>query len=114
MSPAPRPTHSAPCVDVVGVGANSIDFVYTLPAYPRPDGPLSKLRIAATERSPGGYVGPGEGEPRTEKPSQLFSLFKVDGFLSYGANILLGVIQEKPVCCQVEPAAVTRMCTECL
>jgi sulfofructose kinase len=43
-------------VDVVGVGANSIDFVYTLPAYPRPVGPLSKLRIADTERSPGGQT----------------------------------------------------------
>jgi sugar/nucleoside kinase (ribokinase family) len=43
-------------VDVVGVGANSIDFVYTLPAYPRPEGPFSKLRIAGTERSPGGQT----------------------------------------------------------
>ena len=42
--------------DVVGVGANAIDFVYTLPAYPRPDGPLSKLRIIGTERSPGGQT----------------------------------------------------------
>lgn len=44
-----------PC-DVVGVGANAIDFVYTLPAYPRPEGPLSKLRIIGTERSPGGQT----------------------------------------------------------
>jgi sugar/nucleoside kinase (ribokinase family) len=43
-------------VDVVGVGANSIDFVYTLPAYPRPEGPFSKLRIVNTERSPGGQT----------------------------------------------------------
>lgn len=42
--------------DVLGVGANSIDFVYNLPAYPRPDGPLSKLRIISTERSPGGQT----------------------------------------------------------
>jgi sugar/nucleoside kinase (ribokinase family) len=42
--------------DVIGVGANSIDFVYTLPAYPQPEGPLSKLRIAGTERSPGGQT----------------------------------------------------------
>jgi sugar/nucleoside kinase (ribokinase family) len=42
--------------DVVGVGANAIDFVYTLPAYPRPEGPLSKLRIIGTERSPGGQT----------------------------------------------------------
>jgi sugar/nucleoside kinase (ribokinase family) len=43
-------------VDVVGVGANSIDFVYTLPAYPRPEGPFSKLRISGVERSPGGQT----------------------------------------------------------
>jgi sulfofructose kinase len=43
-------------VDVVGVGANSIDFVYTLPAYPHPEGPFSKLRITSTERSPGGQT----------------------------------------------------------
>ena len=43
-------------VDVLGVGANSIDFVYTLPHYPQPDGSLSKLRIASTERSPGGQA----------------------------------------------------------
>lgn len=43
-------------VDVVGVGANAIDFVYTLPAYPRPEGPLSKMRIAGAERSPGGQT----------------------------------------------------------
>jgi len=42
--------------DVVGVGASAIDFVYTLPAYPRPEGPLSKLRIIGTERSPGGQT----------------------------------------------------------
>ena len=42
--------------DVLGVGANSIDFVYNLPAYPQPDGPLSKLRIVSTERSPGGQT----------------------------------------------------------
>jgi len=43
-------------VDVLGVGANSIDFVYTLPHYPQPDGSLSKLRIASTQRSPGGQT----------------------------------------------------------
>jgi sulfofructose kinase len=42
--------------DVLGVGANSIDFVYSLPAYPQPGGPLSKLRIISTERSPGGQT----------------------------------------------------------
>ena len=42
--------------DVVGVGANSTDFVYRLPEYPVPDGPLSKLRITSHERSPGGLA----------------------------------------------------------
>ena len=32
--------------DVVGVGANSVDHVYRLPAFPRPDSPAAKLRIA--------------------------------------------------------------------
>jgi sulfofructose kinase len=53
---ASRASALAPRVDVVGVGANAIDFVYTLPAYPRPDGPFSKLRITGTERSPGGQT----------------------------------------------------------
>jgi sugar/nucleoside kinase (ribokinase family) len=53
---APRASDHALRVDVVGVGANSIDFVYTLPAYPSPEGPLSKLRIVSTERSPGGQT----------------------------------------------------------
>ena len=31
--------------DVVGVGANSVDFVTVLPAHPQPQGPLAKMRI---------------------------------------------------------------------
>src|SRR5438067_9967048 len=42
--------------DVLGVGANSIDFVCHLPEYPEPAGPLSKLRITSYERSPGGQT----------------------------------------------------------
>ncbi len=34
----------APC-DVLGVGANSVDCIYRLPACPEPQGPLSKMRI---------------------------------------------------------------------
>src|SRR5437870_5399252 len=33
-----------------------MDFVYRLPAYPTPAGPLSKLRIHTHERSPGGQT----------------------------------------------------------
>lgn len=43
-------------VDVVGVGANSIDFVYRLPAYPRPDSPFAKLPITEHLISFGGQV----------------------------------------------------------
>ena len=42
--------------DVVGVGANSVDYVYRLPAFPAPDGPASKLRIAHHSISPGGQT----------------------------------------------------------
>ncbi len=41
---------------VVGVGANSIDFVYRLPAYPRPDSPFAKLPITEHLISCGGQV----------------------------------------------------------
>lgn len=42
--------------DVLGVGANSIDFVYRLPAYPRPDSAFAKLPIAEHLISCGGQV----------------------------------------------------------
>lgn len=42
--------------DVVGVGANSIDFVYRLPAYPQPDSATAKLRITNAFVSPGGQT----------------------------------------------------------
>lgn len=34
----------SPC-DVIGVGANSVDYVNRLPAYPEAQGPFSKMRI---------------------------------------------------------------------
>jgi sugar/nucleoside kinase (ribokinase family) len=43
-------------VDVIGVGANSVDFVYRLPRFPHPDGPASKLRIAHHTISCGGQT----------------------------------------------------------
>jgi len=42
--------------DVVGVGANSVDYVYRLPDFPAPEGPKSKLRILQHEISPGGQT----------------------------------------------------------
>ena len=41
--------------DVVGVGANSLDYVYVLPHDPRSD-ELSKLPITSHRRSPGGQT----------------------------------------------------------
>ena len=31
--------------DVVGVGANSVDFVHLLPGYPQPSGSFAKMKI---------------------------------------------------------------------
>lgn len=42
--------------DVVGVGANSVDLVYRLPVYPRPDSEFAKLRITDYLISCGGQV----------------------------------------------------------
>src|SRR3954464_11287631 len=42
--------------DVVGVGANSVDFVYRLPAYPPPDSAFAKLPISHHVVSCGGQV----------------------------------------------------------
>lgn len=43
-------------LDVVGLGASSVDYVYTLPAAPEPRGPRSKLRIDSHVVSCGGQV----------------------------------------------------------
>jgi sulfofructose kinase len=43
-------------IDVVGVGANSVDFVYRLPRYPRPDSAFAKLPITDYRVSCGGQV----------------------------------------------------------
>jgi sulfofructose kinase len=42
--------------EVVGVGANSVDFVYRLPDSPRADSPTAKLRIASHTVSCGGQM----------------------------------------------------------
>src|SRR5512134_679606 len=42
--------------DVVGVGANSVDYVYRLPAYPEPEGPHAKLRVSSHSISCGGQI----------------------------------------------------------
>jgi sugar/nucleoside kinase (ribokinase family) len=42
--------------DVVGVGANSVDDVYRLPEFPKPDSPTAKLRIAHHAISCGGQT----------------------------------------------------------
>ena len=52
----PNVSYTPLMVDVVGVGANSVDRVYRLPAFPSPTGPASKLRIANHEVGPGGQT----------------------------------------------------------
>ena len=42
--------------DVIGVGANSVDYVYRLPDYPRPDSPTAKMRIDSHLVSCGGQT----------------------------------------------------------
>jgi sugar/nucleoside kinase (ribokinase family) len=42
--------------DVVGLGANAVDFVYRLPASPQPSGNLSKMRISQQTISCGGQM----------------------------------------------------------
>lgn len=42
--------------DVVGIGANAVDFVYRLPASPQPAGNLSKMRIRQQTISCGGQM----------------------------------------------------------
>ena len=42
--------------DVVGVGANSVDYVYCLPEFPQPDSAAAKLRIGRHLISPGGQT----------------------------------------------------------
>jgi sugar/nucleoside kinase (ribokinase family) len=43
-------------IDVVGVGANSVDFVYRLPSFPSPDSYFAKHRISEHLISCGGQV----------------------------------------------------------
>jgi sugar/nucleoside kinase (ribokinase family) len=49
----PLPPKSVERLDVVGIGENSVDLVYRVPAFPEPDG---KLRISGHRVSPGGQV----------------------------------------------------------
>jgi ribokinase/sulfofructose kinase len=42
--------------DVLGVGCNSVDYVYRVPALPRPDSPTAKLRVSSHAVSYGGQT----------------------------------------------------------
>jgi sugar/nucleoside kinase (ribokinase family) len=42
--------------DVLGVGCNSVDYVYRLPASPRADSPTAKLRISSHQALCGGQM----------------------------------------------------------
>ncbi|MEY4093288.1 MAG: 5-dehydro-2-deoxygluconokinase [Acidobacteriota bacterium] len=46
----------APKWDVLGVGCNSVDYVYRLPASPRADSPTAKLRITSHAVTCGGQT----------------------------------------------------------
>ena len=60
MDPRPLLARSMPDPsrkwDVVGVGANSVDYVYRLPASPRADSPTAKLRITSHRVLCGGQM----------------------------------------------------------
>ena len=51
-----RPPEPGRRWDVVGVGANAVDYVYRLPAAPRADSPTAKLRISSHAVSCGGQT----------------------------------------------------------
>ena len=42
--------------DVVGIGANSVDFVHLLPGYPQPFGSFAKMKIERQEILCGGQT----------------------------------------------------------
>lgn len=42
--------------DVLGVGCNSVDYVYRLPSFPGPDSPSAKIRISSHAISCGGQT----------------------------------------------------------
>jgi sulfofructose kinase len=82
-------------VDVVGVGANSVDYVYRLPQFPRPDSPAAKLRISEHRVTCGGqtatalcacaamglrsaYVGTTGNDPNGERMRQELASRGVD------------------------------------
>lgn len=43
-------------LDVIGVGVSAVDLVYVLPAYPQPEGPLSKQQVQSHTVSAGGQT----------------------------------------------------------
>ena len=56
-------------LDVVGIGANSVDYVYRLPAAPDFHSIHSKLRLAGHSVSCGGQVATAEGDVRGVWPA---------------------------------------------
>ena len=49
-------TIATPAWDVVGVGANSVDYVHLLPGYPQPFGTFAKMKIERQEILCGGQM----------------------------------------------------------
>ena len=58
-------------IDVVGVGANSVDFVYRLPQYPRSDSAFAKLPITDYLVSCGGQVTTALATTMSENINEL-------------------------------------------
>jgi sulfofructose kinase len=56
MPSQPHQPHQPHPFDVVGVGGNAVDYVYTLPAYPEPQGPNAKIRISRQSILCGGQM----------------------------------------------------------
>lgn len=51
-----QPMRTPALWDVIGIGENSVDYVYRLPTYPEPNGANAKMRISGHSISCGGQI----------------------------------------------------------
>ena len=89
----------------MGVGANSVDFVYRLPEYPQAHGVLSKIRISGHDRSPGGQTATALAACaalglRTSYVGTISSgdngVFIREALTSRGIDVSRGVVRDAP------------------